>query len=520
MHRAMRHWLARGAVCLLASFLLLLQDCGIKSERRFLVTPDQYQTLDKKSPYLKVHLKNGDLLILTDWNAAAAESHVLGFGHRYNPNREPIDSGSFNLSIDSVALFETNVARTSPVVGALSIMVGVTVALTIVCIASPKTCFGSCPTFYVSDGTYDLLQAEGFSSCVAPSLERRDIDALYRARPSSRELRVTMKNEALETHVIRYADILAATRPPGGRVVATSDGMFYEAHALMAPSVAMADEGDCLRLVSEFDGVERFSLADSTNLAVRETIELEFDSLPSGPKGLVLASRQSLLTTFLFYQTLSYLGSQAGYWMAEFERHPEWKSALSSGVGEQLGWIEVQLPDSLGNWQSAGYTRETGPLATDVRMVVLPPLNADTARIRLRLTKGHWRIDYVALALLGEEVLPVRLHPITVLREGMTDEEATASLNDTLAALVTMPGDEYTLVYELPEVYENQELFLAAKGYYLEWMRQEWLAEENPDKAMMIFVDPQRAMRELAPEFKKVEREIEARFWGSRYAQP
>jgi hypothetical protein len=93
--------------------------------------------------------------------------------------------------------------------------------MTAVCAANPKTCFGSCPTFYVSDGKHAMLQAEGFSSSIAPSLEARDVDALYRVHPSGREFIVTMKNEALETHFVRRVRLLAAKRPVGGRVLAT-----------------------------------------------------------------------------------------------------------------------------------------------------------------------------------------------------------------------------------------------------------------------------------------------------------
>lgn len=510
----------RAPVVCLVVLLLGLQSCSVKVQKRMLVQPREYATLDRKSPFLKAHIKNGDLLVLSDWSVDKAGTEVSGTGQRFNPDRVQADSGSFTLPIDSVALFETNTLHTSGAVTALSMVTGVTAILAVICLASPKTCFGSCPTFYVSDGVNDLLQAEGFSSSVAPSLERRDIDALYRARPASPELRITMKNEALETHVIRYADILVAPRPEGGRIVATSDGQFYQARCLAPPTWAVGDEGDCRWLLTDLDGYERFSLTDSTDLAARETIELLFDSPSAGPTGLVIGSRQSLLTTFLFYQTLAYMGTQAGYWIATLERHPEWKGKIDGGIGEQLGWIEVQVIDSLENWTTVGFTRETGPLATDVRLVPLPAFGHSPARVRLRLTKGHWRIDYVALAELGTRVNPVRIAPSTVLRGGMTDETATQLLRDTLAPLVTMPGDEYTLVYQLPEDPQGSELFLVSKGYYLEWMRQEWLADEDQGKAMRMFVNPSQAMHDLAPEFKKVERDIEAQFWGSRYARP
>jgi hypothetical protein len=71
--------------------------------------------------------------------------------------------------------------------------------------------------------------------------------------------------------------------------------------------------------------------------------------------------------------------------------------------------------------------------------------------------------------------------------------------------------------YRLPEGSESFELFLEARGYYLEWMREEWLAEENPARAAQLWLDPSGALRDLAPAFKREEPRIETLFWNSRY---
>ena len=138
-------------------------------------------------------------------------------------------------------------------------------------------------------------------------------------------------------------------------------------------------------------------------------------------------------------------------------------------------------------------------------------------RSRLRLTRGHWRIDYVAIARLTRRVEPIRLDPVSVRRGGTADPNALVLLRDSTRTLVTLPGDEYTLVYRLPEDFTRRELFLEARGYYLEWMREEWLAEENLLRAAALFVDPAGAMRAMAPEFKRREADMERAFWGSKY---
>ena len=241
-----------------------------------------------------------------------------------------------------------------------------------------------------------MLQAEGFSGSISPALEARDIDALYRARPHSRNLDVELKNEALETHVIRYARILALPRSGEGRVLATEDGRFLEADRLIAPSVCRAAEGDCLADVAAFDERERSSSADSTDLATRETIDLEFPDLGNlRSPGLVIASRQSLLTTYLLYQTFAWLGTRATEALARLERANRPRGSVLLGM---LGGIEVQV-DSAGQWVTVGKDFEVGPLATDVRVVPLPsppgPLShpgRGGTRVRLRLTRGDWRL--------------------------------------------------------------------------------------------------------------------------------
>ncbi len=83
---------------------------------------------------------------------------------------------------------------------------------------------------------------------------------------------------------------------------------------------------------------------------------------------------------------------------------------------------------------------------------------------------------------------------------------------------MTLPGDEHTFVFRLPDHPDRWELFLESRGYYLEWMRSEWLPEENPARAAMMLLEPARALRELAPEFKRLEPHMERLFWGSRLA--
>ena len=509
----------RGAM-LLGGALIALAACAHVVTRQ-LTTPNQGATLDRKSPFLKAHLRNGYVYVLQSWSWNDSSGAVTGFGTLFDADRHGVGPPTaVRLPRDSVALFETNVSHVSGASIALAVMTGVTAAVAIACAANPKACFGSCPTLYAPDSSGNLLlQAEGFSASIAPALEAVDLDALYRARPASREFSLRLTNEALETHVIRYADLLAAPRPPNGRVFAVPGGGFRQATTLTPPSLCSAAEGDCRAAVAAFDARERFTPSDSNDLGARETIDLEFDHPPAGPLGLVVTARQSLMTTFLIYQALAYMGTDAGHWLASLPATTPDSARAESILGRLLGRIEVLVPDDVGGWRQVGETGETGPIAADTKIVPLPRPTAAPVRVRLRLTRGLWRLDWLALASFGDSVTPIRLAPHNVRRGTTSDSAALRALTLRRDPLTTLPGDALDLDYRLPEHPESFELFVETRGYYLEWMRREWMAETNPRAAARLLFDPGGMLRELAHPYKRQEATADSLFWNSRYAR-
>jgi len=491
-----------------AAVSIATASCTHRIERK--VSP-QLKTVDNEAPFLKMHLADGSLYILHDWYLNESTRKVLGSGALYRPDRSVAATGSFAVSMDLVALYETNTIVTSPGISALAVITGLSLAATALCIANPKACFGSCPTFYArSDDDRLVLQAEGFSDSIAPALERNDIDALWQTTGRGGTTTIVMTNEAYETHVVKQVDLLAVPRA-GGRVLATPDRL-WRARSLASPLDCRADEGSCLPTLAATDGNERRSTTDGKDLAARETIELSFPP-SSGRAGIVISARQSLVTTFLLYQGLAYLGTKATAWLAGIDANAR---AAGAALERLVGGIDVQL-ESGGTWRTVGHVYETGPIATDVHLVVLPE-HARGERVRLVLQRGGWRIDGIALATLDGEVQPIRVAP-TRIRGTLGTEYAGNRMPATTFPIVTLPGDRYQLVYELPPG-EDYELFLDSRGYYLEWMRKEWLGDENVFAALRMFADPAGMLRALAPAYKRVEPEMEQIFWRSRYAHP
>lgn len=307
------------------------------------------------------------------------------------------------------------------------------------------------------------------------------------------------------------------TRPP-----------FFQrtAHAASPALAPTAPEGDCLGQVRALDGLERWTPSDPADLAIRETLELEFPASRDAARlGIAIAARHSFVSTFLFYQMLAYLGRDAGSFLASLERGD---GELAEQVREVMALperLEVEVQGPEGQWHSAGALVEAGPLAADVQLLELPEQVGAGAsgpiRVRLNLTRGFWRLEHVALVDIGESAESHVLTPVAIerLESGThTSEDAVTTvamvtspapaaleaLLDPDRYLVTEPGDHFRIEFELPSdaggegLDDEQEdvgyrLFLESTGHYYEWMRSEWLEEESPERAAIMLLNPEVA---------------------------
>ena len=501
-----------------ATLLAFLSGCTL--DRQLHHGDEVSQVKPQESPYLKAHYKNGNVAILSQWSFDPAKNEVAGFGELRDMHRKSLSSGPMRIPVGDVAIFESNKkVANGGVFAAMTLVTVASAAVTIACLANPKACFGSCPTFYVSDGGKDYLAAEGFSESVAPSLEATDVDALWRAKFTGNTAHLRVTNEALETHAIRQANLLVARKPANGRVLATPDGHYREAFEFSPPLSCVASEGDCLSAVRASDALERISVTDGKDLATKETVDLTFDPAPtSEQRGILLEVRQGFITTYLFYQALAYMGRSAGSYIAAMEQGSGEVRDKARALYHLLGGIEVQTRDGRGEWKTVGTYLETGPLAREVQVVPLP-IGQNGRSIRLIMARGHFRLGQVALVSLGQTVSPERIAPFTIATIHGDADSAQQWIAGGTPFLTTLPGDEHVLTYQLPTEGNNLEFFLETRGYYLEWMRQSWLAEESDWKLGKLFTWPAMAMKDLAPIYKQIEPTIEKLFWESRYVR-
>ena len=469
----------------------------------------------QKSPNLKVHMLNGMVYALDEWSATDGNL-VSGSGQLFGINRDLIADGDFNIPIDKIAIAESNTIQNA--FNPLTPMILFTAYVSAMCIGTDSHCFGSCPTFYITNGDSLVLMSEGFSLSSNPVWEESDIDALYMAKPTGTDIRLRVTNEAYETHAIRRARLFAFPRSSeNNRVFRTSDGDFYSSK-LIYPTTCFAEEGDILSEILMFDNDERYTEADEYDLTAKEYIELSFDEIPRGDAGLVIALRQTLLSTFVYYKILDHMGSRRGYDMARLIREKKTDSKSRKRILEAFGGIDIQIMDEDGNWLYAGTAYEAGPIAKDVVAVKLPHINSDIIKIRLELTKGLWRIDKIALAQLKKKVEPLIIDPIRVEdKMGRANNDILDMLIDSEEYLTTIRGDQYDLIFPMPQGATSYEWFLESKGYYLEWHRGKWLEEDDPLALLEIQWFPEKALKKMTSSFKSIEGRYEEKFWNSRY---
>ena len=516
-------------------FFYLLITVAVYSCHRY-ISPDFRQTYTdinaalhsdtSQTLFFKMHLKNGEVCLFDQWNINSTQDSVFGIGKVYNFNRVLSREGQVSFAIDDIAIIETNQlqeikSRDKGRVAALSILTGLNAAATIICIRNPKACFGSCPTFYLDGKDYiHLASAEGFSSAISPVFEQKDIDALDYCT-NNRHFSLTMKNEALETHLVNELLLYAVPKKPEESIYQDRQNNFYRCGETLPIRQAMVNNQNITSILKQMDEREYFSLSDSTNLLAKEEIYLEFDSVPEGQLGVIVNFRQTLLTTFLLYTGLSYMGDEFGEYFTKIETSPMMRMLIANPF-KQMGGIQLSYwNENNASWEQFEELYETGPIAQNVQIAPLPGrLSGQKLKIKIKMTKALWRLDHIGLTSIQEKVKPYIGSPQTMQVISGNPNSLNKVQKDDKHYLSSFPGDEYRFDFKLPVLNQGQEyeLFLSSKGYYLEWMRQEWIRGKNIPKLEKMLLNDEATWESLAREFKSIESDMEEVFWNSKYS--
>jgi len=462
----------------------------------------------------KAHLLDGSVVRLPK-GFVLEGSTITGDGVRYGPTLR--DSTLFrSVALDSVAgveAFDFHVNGAATAVGSLGGLVLGSVAAAGLAVAI----FGSCPTFYADSAGTPVLEAEAFSYSIAPLFEARDVDALSFARADGGVLRLEVRNEAAETHYINQLALLKVDHEANEQVLPDQRGIPLAVSALAQPVRARDRAGRDVRAVLMATDGNPFS-SDSARLAAataddpRDYLDLDF-AVPDHADSVTVAlwARSSLFTTVLLYDAmLAGQGARAIDWIGHDLARIDNALALGRWYVNAMG-LHVSVRED-GAWREVAWIRDVGPIAWK-ELGVMVPAHGDSVHVRLSFVTDAWRIDRVALAAHvrrpAAELFPTARILGVDGRPVLDALRAVRRPDDRY--LETTPGQRFIVEFDTGIEGASRSFLLVSQGYYVEWMRPDWLrappATFEPSNAQLgIALDRWRATRD----------DFERRFYASR----
>ncbi len=429
---------------------------------------------------VKAHLADGSTVVFSK-GVTIADGIVKGQGFKYDitlDHGEPVTE----VDLDDVAAmesFQTPVNTGATVAGSAAVTAGTVV----VAAALAAVIFGSCPTIYSLEGVEPLFEAESFSYSVAPGFEVRDVDRLGIDPGTGDSVVLEVRNEALETHYINHIELMEVVHSDAESVLADPKGRPIIVGSLRAPDVVIDRSGRHIDgIVGTADGkawrTDAVRLQNVSTDDMEDYIDLEFEMPPAGHEAaLVLRLRNSLLNTEFFIHMLKRQGFRALDWMSDDPNRLGSKYKLASWYRKKMG-MRVAIWDQ-GRYRQVATIGDTGPIAWNELAVPLPAVKGQKLRLRLSFVADNWRIDHLALATMVRNTEANHIPVAQVISaKGNELSQAKQNLHAADAAyVITKPGEYIRLRFDVAAAPNDlkRTYFLAAEGYYIEWMRKDWL---------------------------------------------
>ena len=263
--------------------------------------------------------------------------------------------------------------------------------------------FGSCPTVYSDSAGAGRLEAESFSYSIAPLFEARDVDRLRATHDAQGNVKLEVRNEALETHFLNHIELLAVDHEPGEVVHVTGGGDLLALHELAQPEGVRDRAGrNVLTQVLAEDEIVYETAAAVSRGVHKDNLHDYIDVWLTAPReadsvALVLRARNSLLTTVLFYDMmLARSGARSLDWVGSDLERLGTATELGRWYASRLG-LRVSYPDVDSASAPTIRVPDPGPIAW--KDLVLPVATHGKERLRVRISfiADAWRIDRIAV---------------------------------------------------------------------------------------------------------------------------
>ena len=210
---------------------------------------------------------------------------------------------------------------------------------------------------------------------------------------------------------------------------------------------------------------------------------------PRGAATMAVAIRMknSLENTTLLYDVMMRnQGLNALEWSEDVNESLWYAWKLGQWYKEFSG-LQV-LIDEHGAFVERGRFSDTGPIAWRQSAVIVPVDDqGDSVKLRLSFLPDNYLIDWIGFGFEGNRTLSMETAPcVAAIANSATipGDLCDAVEHDDDRYGVMYPGESIDLTYAVPAEEPAGALvrtyFIRSKGYYVEWVRPEWV-RERPD---------------------------------------
>jgi hypothetical protein len=496
------------------------------TEKRINVQKENLAEIRETETPTKIHLTDGSV-ILAENGFTVLKDAISCTAERYSFRRTVYPSRGWIVPMDSIAgleYFDRSVDG-ARALGSLILGATITFDVAIAAVILLKAIFGSCPTVYSLDAAGERLEAECFSYSISRQFEMNDLDRLSVDPAYGGNLRLRLKNEALETHYVDRFRLAYVDHPAYVEVYPDDDGNVLAIGQPRAPFTAATSDGvDILSRIAARDDISYTSGLAAVRRMLAENqkdrIECTIVRPPQAQDVVVvLRVRNTLQNTVLLYDVM--MRDQGIYVL-------EWLDRISNNVLEAYSlyrWyknfagMEVALVNR-GRIEHREKIFDTGPIAWKDVAVHLPlDDDADTVTIRFEFLPDNWAIDYVGFSFDSPTHSPLRYASLEEAKDqsgAPLGERRRLVDEDDDEYLVTYPGESIDFGFVLPPLSDaRRTLFVDSKGFYIEWVRPEWI-KQRPDVVQFDPADVPLHRKRLAELWVEKKDRFERQFFDAR----
>ena len=429
-----------------------------------------------KSP-TKVHLNNGELIVY-EKGFILEKDTLFGSGTLYNTLRDssrdvlvfPFDSTAFYEYYSNVFEPET-ILLTAP-----AALIGTSVLLIAI--------FGSCPTIYSYADSTSTLEAELFSYSVAEMFEQPDLDKLNYLTPDNGQIKIKLTNEALETHYIDKLKLGVAEHDNNYTAFPTDEEEIILVGEYTTPTLIQNKNHELIHN----DVCKKDSLYYRSDIKLLEKLKTEITSdwidlevdVPAGKDEavIVINYKNTLLNTILLYDVmLSSQGAEAVDWIGDKTSNLWYAYNFDKWYRSHFG-IHVKVFED-GEYSEVYRLSDTGPIIWHESAFKIDVPDDNKLKIRLEFLPDNFMIDQIGVSFDLSEDFEYEECDISEIKNKRNLSITSSQLlnEDDEEYFVTYPGDNYDVTFNLPRKAKNkkQSYFISSDGYYVEWIRKDWI---------------------------------------------